>query len=115
MDDNDAWWNCPAFPTKCLWDNFRDAPMDGFADALARAMLETVAGDPGGPGEQPTEDVGAAMVGRLPKTGEEEDVGKVGLRKDFFGEAGYNGGNEATKEELDLYEDPCDKHACTIS
>ena len=56
----------------------------------------------------PTEDVGAAMVGRSLKTGE-EDVGEVGSCKDVSGEAGYDGGDEATKE------DPCDKHACTIS
>ena len=62
----------------------------------------------------PTEDVGAAMVGRSLKTGE-EDVEEVGSCKDVSGEAGYSGGNEATKEELDLYEDPCNKHACTIS
>ena len=54
------------------------------------------------------------MVGRSLKTGE-EDVEEVGSCKDVSGEAGYSGGNEATKEELDLYEDPCNKHACTIS
>ena len=53
------------------------------------------------------------MVDRSLKTGG-EDVGEVGSCKDVFGEAGYDGGNEA-KEELDLYRDPSDKHACTIS
>ena len=40
LDDNDAWWNCLAFPTKCLWDDFHNIPMDNLANALARAMLE---------------------------------------------------------------------------
>ena len=85
MDDNDAWWNCPAFPTKCLWDNFRDAPMDGFADALARAMLETVAGDPGDQGNNQQKTLGRRWLAACPKLAKKKTSAKWACAKIFLG------------------------------
>ena len=38
LDKDEEWWGRPAFPTKCLWDDFAvDHPIDDITASLARA------------------------------------------------------------------------------